>query len=154
MLPQQFQLRYTVDDPEYNNPPKFGSNEAACFDLQSIQDVYILAGETYAVRTGIHFDIPVGYEMQIRSRSGLALKSGICVLNSPGTIDSDYTGEIKVILYNSTRNPFKVSKGDRIAQAMLHDLPIPCNQNYQFTLVDHLKDTERGSGGFGSTGIA
>ncbi len=150
----QFQLRYTVDNPEYNNPPRFGSEEAACFDIQSVEDVLILPGGTYAVKTGLHFDIPIGYEMQIRSRSGLALKSGIHVLNSPGTIDSDYTGEIKVILHNTTPNPFKIIKGDRIAQGMLHDLPVTRNKDYNFVLVDNLKITERGSGGFGSTGVA
>ena len=94
-------------------------------------------------------DIPKGYHIEVRSRSGLALKAGIFVLNSPGTVDSDYTGEIGVILCNAGKEPFKISVGDRIAQmVVIH------HENPSFTLVKEIqKDTERGSGGFGHTGV-
>ena len=94
-------------------------------------------------------DIPKGYHIEVRSRSGLAAKYGVFVLNSPGTVDSDYTGEIGVILCNAGKEPFKISVGDRIAQmVVIH------HENPSFTLVNEIqKDTERGSGGFGHTGV-
>ena len=99
------------------------------------------------VPTGLFFEIPEGYEVQVRPRSGLAAKSGITVLNTPGTIDSDYRGEIKVILINLGTSDFTVNSGDRIAQMII----APVIQA-SFEITDSLSQTERGEGGFGSTG--
>ena len=101
------------------------------------------------VPTGLFFEIPEGYEVQIRPRSGLAAKNGVTVLNTPGTIDSDYRGEIKVILINLGAADFTINSGDRIAQMVV----APVTQA-AFSITDSLSETERGAGGFGSTGIA
>ena len=100
------------------------------------------------VPTGLFFEIPQGYEVQIRPRSGLAAKNGVTVLNTPGTIDSDYRGEINVILINLGDKPFTVNSGDRIAQMLV----APVIQA-DFSIVSSLEETERGAGGFGSTGV-
>jgi len=128
-------------------PVRKHKNDAGA-DLFSNQDVVIPSGETRVVGTGNYFSIPKGFEVQIRSRSGLALKNSIFVLNSPGTIDSGYIGEIGVILHNASKEDFIVSKGDRIAQAVIAPVCL-----LPFEVVDELEDTERGSGGFGSTGV-
>jgi dUTP pyrophosphatase len=104
--------------------------------------------ERCLVKTGLFMAIPVGYEGQVRPRSGLALKSGITVLNSPGTIDADYRGEVGVILINLSNEPFTIQDGERIAQLVVNK----CEQA-EFYLVDELTVTERGEGGFGSTGV-
>lgn len=128
--------------------PQYQSSGASGFDLHSIEDVDILSGGFVAVRTGLAFEIPVGYEIQVRPRSGLAFKSGISVLNTPGTIDSDYRGEVMVILFNFSKNIFSIKKGDRIAQAVLSQV-----FRANMVLSESLDDTERGNNGFGSTGI-
>lgn len=128
--------------------PQYQSSGASGFDLHSIEDVDILSGGFVAVRTGLAFEIPVGYEIQVRPRSGLAFKSGISVLNTPGTIDSDYRGEVMVILFNFSKNIFSIKKGDRIAQAVLSQI-----FRANMVLSESLDDTERGNNGFGSTGI-
>lgn len=128
--------------------PQYQSSGASGFDLHSIEDVDVLSGGFVAVRTGLAFEIPVGYEIQVRPRSGLAFKSGISVLNTPGTIDSDYRGEVMVILFNFSKNIFSIKKGDRIAQAVLSQI-----FRANMVLSESLDDTERGSNGFGSTGI-
>jgi dUTP pyrophosphatase len=127
--------------------PDYQSEEAAGFDLHSIDDVIIKPGERKLIGTGLAFEIEKGYEIQIRPRSGLAYKHGITVLNTPGTIDSDYRGEIKVLLINLSDEEFKIKKGERIAQAVV----APVIQA-KIVEVDDLNDTKRGSGGFGSTG--
>ncbi|RAX54993.1 deoxyuridine 5'-triphosphate nucleotidohydrolase [Helicobacter sp. 16-1353] len=128
--------------------PKYQSSGASGFDLHSVEDLDILPSEFIAVKTGLSFEIPSGYEIQVRPRSGLAFKNGISVLNTPGTIDSDYRGEVMVILFNFSKNIFNIKKGDRIAQAIL-------SQVFQANLIlsDSLDTTERGNSGFGSTGI-
>lgn len=100
-----------------------------------------------AVPTGLAFEIPRGYEMQVRPRSGLALKKGLTVLNSPGTIDAGYRGEVKVILHNTSKEPVTIAQGDRIAQAVVARV-----ESVTWTEVAELSDSSRGSGGFGSTG--
>jgi dUTP pyrophosphatase len=105
-------------------------------------------GKRYAVATGFAFAIPDGYEVQVRPRSGLALKHGITCLNTPGTIDSDYRGEVKVILANLGEDDFIITKGDRIAQIVV----APVTQGTMIE-VESLDDTARGTGGFGSTGV-
>ena len=111
-------------------------------------DIVVLPGNTELIPTGLKVSIPPGYEWQIRPRSGNALKHGITVLNSPGTIDSDYRGEVKVILSNLGEKPFRIQRGDRIAQAVLAPVVYP-----RFRLVDNVPETSRGEGGFGHSGI-
>jgi dUTP pyrophosphatase len=101
------------------------------------------------VPTGFCFEIPLGYEVQVRSRSGLAIKHGVFVLNSPGTIDSDYRGEVKVILANTGSAPFTIKRGDRIAQLVV----APVASNVDFTESGSISETDRGAGGFGHTGV-
>ncbi|NPA87397.1 dUTP diphosphatase [Caminibacter pacificus] len=127
--------------------PAYQTKEAAGFDLHSIEDVVIKPGERKLIGTGLAFEIEFGYEVQIRPRSGLAFKHGITVLNTPGTIDSDYRGEIKVLLINLGDEPFEIKEGERIAQAVV----APVIQA-KIEEVDELSDTQRGAGGFGSTG--
>jgi dUTP pyrophosphatase len=127
--------------------PAYQTEEAAGFDLHSIEDVILKPNERRLISTGLAFEIERGYEIQIRPRSGLAFKHGITVLNSPGTIDSDYRGEIKVLLINLGEEDFEIKEGDRIAQAVI----APVIQA-SFEEVDTLSETKRGSGGFGSTG--
>lgn len=100
------------------------------------------------VPTGLYFEIPAGYEIQVRPRSGLAAKHGITVLNSPGTIDADYRGELKVILVNLSSDPFVIEKGERIAQIVL-----AAHAHIEWEETSELSDSERGEGGFGSTGV-
>ena len=118
------------------------------FDLYSVDDIIIPPKEVSIIRTGISAEIPSGFEMQIRSRSGLAAKSKVFVLNAPGTIDSDYRGEICVILANFSDKDFEVLKGHRIAQAVIAKY-----EKADFNLVESLTNTERGDSGFGSSGI-
>lgn len=129
--------------------PVYSTEEAAGADLCSAEAVMILPNEYRVIRTGLRMDIPKGYHVEIRSRSGLAAKHGVFVLNSPGTIDSDYTGEVGVILCNVSQKPFIIAIGDRIAQmvVMKHETV----DFHQVVSVD--KTTERGSGGFGHTGV-
>jgi dUTP pyrophosphatase len=127
--------------------PAYQTKEAAGFDLHSIEDAVINPGERKLIGTGLAFEIEFGYEVQIRPRSGLAFKHGITVLNSPGTIDSDYRGEIKVLLINHSNSPFEIKKGERIAQAVV----APVIQA-EIIEVEELSSTDRGEGGFGSTG--
>lgn len=116
-------------------------------DLRSSERIVIRAGETALVPTGLFMEIPFGYEGQVRPRSGLALKHGITVPNTPGTIDSDYRGELKVILMNLGKNDFIVEPGDRIAQLVFAEVT-----QGELIPVEELSETERSSGGFGSTG--
>ncbi len=129
--------------PKYMNVGDAGADLFAYLD-----DDFILHPNCRClISTGLSMAIPLGYEVQIRPRSGLAHKYGITVLNSPGTIDSTYRGEIKVILYNSSNENFVIKDGDRIAQMVLKEVP-----HADFDVVDNLDETERGDGGFGSTG--
>ncbi len=129
--------------------PAYETAGAAGMDLRaSIVDPIVLgSGSRCLVPTGLYVEIPLGYEMQVRPRSGLAAKRGITVLNSPGTIDSDYRGEICVILYNSSSEDFVIERGERIAQAV-----VARHERVEWQLVEELGDSDRGSGGFGSTG--
>lgn len=130
--------------------PEYASDEAAGADIRANlkQPLIIQPSTTALVPTGLHFEIPLGYEIQIRPRSGLALKNQITVLNTPGTIDSDYRGEIKVILINHGSTPFVVEPDMRIAQAVV--APIV---RARFVQVAALAESERGIGGFGHTGV-
>ncbi len=127
--------------------PAYATTGAAGMDVVSAEDVVIEPGARHAVATGLAVAIPEGYEIQVRPRSGLALKHGITVPNTPGTIDSDYRGELKVILINLGHEPFTIARGDRVAQLVL----APVVQA-AWDEVAELDATERGAGGFGSTG--
>lgn len=127
--------------------PAYATDGSAGMDVLSAENVSLAPGERYAVATGLSMAIPQGFEIQVRPRSGLALKHGISVPNTPGTIDSDYRGEVKVILINHSTEPFAIARGDRIAQLVL----APVVQA-AWDEVDDLDSTARGSGGFGSTG--
>jgi dUTP pyrophosphatase len=127
--------------------PAYATEGAAGMDVVSAEDLDLAPGARHAVATGFAMAIPFGFEVQVRPRSGLALKHGITCLNTPGTIDSDYRGEVKVILANLGDAPFPIRRGERIAQLV----PAPV-QPASFALVDRLDEKERGAGGFGSTG--
>jgi dUTP pyrophosphatase len=127
--------------------PVYATEGAAGMDVVSAEDVTIPSGGRHAVATGLSVAIPVGYEIQVRPRSGLALKHGISVPNSPGTVDSDYRGEIKVILINHGAEGFDIRRGDRVAQLVL--APVT---RASWVAVEELDETARGEGGFGSTG--
>ncbi len=128
-------------------PPAYATQGAAGMDVVAAEDIDLAPGARHAVATGFALAIPDGYEVQVRPRSGLALKHGVTCLNTPGTIDSDYRGEVKVILANLGSEPFPVRRGERIAQLV----PAPV---LRADVVDaaELDDTARGVGGFGSTG--
>lgn len=130
-------------------PPSYSTFGAAGADIRACitAPVVIKPGERALIPTGLLFEIPEGYEIQVRPRSGLALKHGITCLNSPGTIDSDYRGEIGVILINTGKEDFTVENNDRIAQIVLSPVI-----RADFVTTGILSETERGSGGFGSTG--
>jgi dUTP pyrophosphatase len=127
--------------------PAYATEHAAGLDVVAAEDVTLAPGARHAVATGFALAIPEGYEVQVRPRSGLALKHGITCLNTPGTIDSDYRGEVKVILANLGSEPFEVRRGERIAQLV----PAPVLRAV-FKVVGSLDATARGGGGFGSTG--
>ena len=127
--------------------PRYMSLGAAGMDLASVENLTLLAGQRALVSTGLAFELPAGIEIQIRPRSGLAIKHGITVLNAPGTIDSDYRGLVKIVLYNTSHVSFVIKIGDRIAQAVFSKYEVA-------ELVEgELNETERGSGGFGSTNV-
>ncbi len=130
--------------------PEYKTEGASGVDLMaSLEDSIVLKPmERFMVPTGLFVEIPEGYEAQIRGRSGLAAKNGITLANGVGTIDSDYRGEIKVILINLGNEPFEISHGDRIAQMILARY-----EKMEFSEVDTLENTDRGSGGFGHTGL-
>ncbi len=129
--------------------PFYASNQAAGADIRAAidEDVILQAGESALIKTGFAMALAEGFEAQIRPRSGLALKHGITVLNAPGTIDADYRGEVGVILINHSKTAFTISRGERIAQMVI----APFVQA-TFTQATTLSDTERGQGGFGSSG--
>lgn len=128
--------------------PAYATAHAAGMDVVSAEDVTLAPGARHAVATGFAMAIPEGYEVQVRPRSGLALKHGISLPNTPGTIDADYRGELKIIMINLGAEPFVIARGDRIAQLV----PAPV-QLATFAEVAELDETVRGAGGFGSTGI-
>jgi dUTP pyrophosphatase len=127
--------------------PAYATDGAAGMDVCAAEDVELAPGGRHAVATGFALAIPEGYEIQVRPRSGLAFKHGISVPNAPGTIDSDYRGELKVLLINHGQETFSIARGDRVAQLVL--APVT---RAAFTEVDDLDETARGAGGFGSTG--
>jgi dUTP pyrophosphatase len=128
--------------------PAYATDGAAGMDVVSAEDVTLTPLARHAVATGLALAIPAGFEVQVRPRPGLALKHGITLPNTPGTIDSDYRGELKCIMINLGTEPFKIRRGDRIAQLVVAPVQIG-----RMVEVDELGDTVRGAGGFGSTGV-
>jgi dUTP pyrophosphatase len=127
--------------------PAKAHHDDAAYDLRSRVDMELNPGEPHLIPTGVFIELPVGYEAQVRPRSGLALKHALTVLNSPGTIDAGYRGEVCVIIMNAGKSPYAVKKGDRIAQMVISRLP-----DVEMVFTDTLSDSKRGAGGFGSTG--
>lgn len=134
-----------VKTPEYAYPTDSG------FDLYSTEEIIINKFGRSLIPTGLFIDIPSHYELQIRTKSGLAINEGLMVLNSPGTVDQGYTGEIKVIIFNTNDYAVTIKKGQKIAQAVL--CPVVCGKWIKFNKVDTISDKERSDKGFGSTGI-
>lgn len=143
-------IQIKVINKSNNALPDFSTIHSAGVDLRAFLDQPLVIGslERILVPTGLFMEIPEGYEVQIRPRSGLAIKHGIGVLNSPGTIDADYRGEVKVVLINMSADSFVVNNGDRICQMVLNKY-----ERFEWNNVEVLSDTDRGSGGFGHTGI-
>jgi dUTP pyrophosphatase len=131
----------------YSVLPRYANPGDAGMDLVSAEDYYLKPGDRALVSTGLQFEFPIGYELQIRPRSGLALKHGISMPNTPGTIDAGYRGEIGIIVINHGKEDFSIKRGDRIAQAVLNKFEVADIQE-----VSELGESERGSGGFGSSG--
>ena len=127
--------------------PLYQTEGAAGMDVRAIEERMLQPGETALIPTGFSIAVPIGFEAQLRPRSGLALKNGITLLNSPGTIDSDYRGAVGVILTNLGHEPFYIHRGDRIAQMVIAKV-----ERAQWEVVDSLEETQRGEGGFGSSG--
>ena len=139
-----------LDEALNTQPPFYATDHSAGVDLCAAisQDIIIAPGEVKLIPTGIAIALPIGYEAQVRPRSGLALKNSLTVLNTPGTIDADYRGEIKVIMINHAKEDFVISNGMRIAQMVFAE-----HATADFTIVDSLDETDRGTKGFGSTGV-
>lgn len=131
--------------PSYNYPTDSG------FDLYSVEEILMEPFSRAAVPTGLKFSFEEGYELQVRPKSGLALNHGLTVLNTPGTCDAGFTGEVQVIVFNTNPNQFTIKKGMKVAQAVL--CPVKNGRFVQLVPVDNIKDRDRGNNGFGSTGI-
>lgn len=129
--------------------PEYATDGSSGFDVRAAveNEIIIPKGKVLLVPTNLRVEIPLGYEIQVRPRSGLAAKHGIGVLNSPGTIDSDYRGEVKIILFNFGEEDFVIKRGDRIAQLVLSKVYLA-----EFKITDELNSSNRGEGGFGHTG--
>lgn len=142
-------MRVKIINKSDNQLPAYETASSAGMDLRAFIDVDIVLKpfERKLIPTGLYIELPDGYEAQIRPRSGLAIKSGITVLNSPGTIDADYRGEIKVILINLSNEDFTIKSGERICQMV-----IAKHEKVDFVEVEEINETERGAGGFGHTG--
>ena len=141
-------MKLQIVNKSRNPLPKYQTKGAVALDLQANEEWILIPGEVALIQTGIYIAIPEGFEGQVRPRSGLAINNGITILNSPGTIDSDYRGEVKIMLYNTSDESFIIHIGDRIAQLVISPI-----QKVELEEVQELDETDRGEGGFGSTGI-
>ena len=142
-------IKIKIVNKSNNELPAYSTSHSAGMDLRAYLDKDVVLGplDRYLVPTGLYIELPEGYEAQIRPRSGLAAKHGISIVNSPGTIDADYRGEIKVILINLSNDEFVIKNGERICQMVIKKY-----EQVELVRVEELNDTERGSGGFGHTG--
>ena len=150
---EQFKMNFNFKNESSNADPEYATTGSSGFDLRASlsQKLVIPIGKRAMVPTGLYFELPEGLEIQVRPRSGLAAKNGVTVLNTPGTIDADYRGEIKVILINLGEEPFEITNGDRIAQAVVAS--VIGKKTIKLNKVNTINEnTERGVGGFGSTG--
>ena len=138
--------------PDISQDPEYATEGSAGFDFRAdlSEPIYLNPGEITMVPTGLYFELPSNLELQVRPRSGLAAKHGVTVLNTPGTVDSDYRGEVKVILINHGKNTFVIENGERIAQGVIAN--VVGKKLVSLTKTETLNDSERGEGGFGSTG--
>ncbi len=143
-------MKINIINKSQHDLPSYGTVASAGVDLRANieEPIRVESLEKVIVPTGLFIEIPIGFEAQVRPRSGLAFKHGITVLNSPGTIDADYRGEIKVILVNLSKETFVIENGERIAQMV-----IAAHEQAEWVEVEELGDTDRGAGGFGSTGV-
>ncbi|MBI1184640.1 dUTP diphosphatase [bacterium] len=143
-------MKLKIVNQSNHEMPAYQSGQAAGFDIRAnlSSSVLLMPGERSLIPTGLFFELEKGFEAQVRPRSGLAIKHGITLLNSPGTIDADYRGEVKVIVINHGDQPFEITHGMRIAQVVV----APVTQ-VAFEAVNQLSDTNRGEGGFGHTGL-
>lgn len=142
-------MKVKIINKSNNELPAYETSASAGLDLRAFipESITLLPLERKLIKTGLFLEIPEGYEAQVRPRSGLALKNGITVLNSPGTIDADYRGEVGVILVNISQDNFEINTGDRVAQMVFAKV-----KQAKWILSEELSETERGEGGFGSTG--
>jgi len=140
-------VRFTMQDGCEDLEPRRAHHDDAAFDLRSRAEVELVPGRSNLVPTGLFIELPIGFEAQVRPRSGMALKHDLMVTNSPGTIDAGYRGEVGVIMYNAGKENFHIKRGERIAQMVISELP-----DVTFEKVDKLAESKRGEGGFGSTG--
>lgn len=147
----KIQLRYVNNGEAEDLSYKYLDDSGMDLRANLKSGLILKPSERILVPTGIHFELPESMEIQVRPRSGLAIKNGITVLNTPGTVDRGYSGEIKVILINLSKETFKINHGDRIAQAVIS--PVISGRWSKLIKVDSLNDSDRGDGGFGSTGI-
>lgn len=143
-------LPFSKSNPDAVNP-NYAYETDSGFDLYSTEEMWVFPSDRILVPTGIHVDIPDGYEIQVRSKSGLALKQGLMVLNSPGTVDQGYTGEIQVIIFNTSKDRIKIEKGQKIAQAVL--CPVVSGKWINLVEKKEINSKDRNEKGFGSTGI-
>lgn len=143
-------MKIEIINKSNHNLPHYETNSSAGMDLKAFIDEPVILNslERKIIKTGLYISLPKGFEAQVRSRSGLSIKHGLCVLNSPGTIDADYRGEIGIILINLSQEPFTINNGDRVAQ-----LVVASHEQAQWIKVNELSETNRGNKGFGSTGI-
>lgn len=147
---QKFELKYKVIhsdavEPKYNYVTDSG------FDLHSVEEIIVEPLGRALIPTGLCFDIPKGQEIQVRSKSGLAINQGLFVLNSPGTVDAGYTGEVKVIIFNTNNTPVTIKKGMKVAQGVV--CPITSSEWLELVKISEINEKDRNSNGFGSTGI-
>ena len=143
-------LKFNLIHPDAIEP-KYNYESDSGFDLHSVDEVVIPPFGRSLVPTGICFDIPEGLEIQVRTKSGLAINQGLMVLNSPGTVDNGYNGEVKAIIFNTNNSEFKITKGMKVAQGVL--CPVFAGQYVELIKVSEIKEKDRNSKGFGSTGI-
>ena len=152
-MPEQITVKISRTNQDFSDVPLpvYATHGSAGMDVCAavVRELSIAPGETSLVPTGFSIELPQGFEAQVRPRSGLAAKNSVTVLNSPGTIDSDYRGEVKIILTNFGKQPFTVKRGDRIAQMVIHRYA-----RVEWQEVVKLAETERGAGGFGHTGVS
>ena len=154
-MDDDYKLKLKFSNKSDNQDPTYATNGSSGFDLRANleESIKIGVGKRAIVPTGLFFEIPENFEIQVRPRSGLAAKNGVTVLNTPGTVDADYRGEVKVILINLGDEDFIIQHGDRIAQAIL--CPVAALNIVDMVKIDDVTtDTDRGAGGFGSTGLA